>query len=140
MAVRSPQVTRSIGVTQSRPLSADDIQKAKMRAHFMQNKYGKTITPDEKIKSESEKRKSESENKLTTASPNASVVTLVSKANVQIELEEQTTVDDSLSKLSNPCETSLKLEEPQWKKCKRIQIQWKMPPGTFAGFLFLIDL
>ncbi|XP_042061731.1 homeobox protein LUMINIDEPENDENS-like [Salvia splendens] len=128
VAVRSPQVARSMGVTQSRPLSADDIQKAKMRAHFMQNKYGKTITPDEKIKSESEKRKSESENKLTTASPNASVVTLVSKANVQIELEEQTNVDDSLSLLSNPCETSLKLEEPPRKKYKRIQISWKMPP------------
>ncbi|XP_042034829.1 homeobox protein LUMINIDEPENDENS-like isoform X2 [Salvia splendens] len=128
VAVRSPQVARSTAATQSRPLSADDIQKAKMRAHFMQNKYGKTITPDENIKSESEKRKSESENKLTTASPNASVVTLVSKANVQIELEEQTKVDDSLSKLSNPCETSLKLEEPPWKKYKRIQIPWKMPP------------
>ncbi|KAL1542661.1 homeobox protein LUMINIDEPENDENS [Salvia divinorum] len=127
VAVRSPQVARSTAATQSRPLSADDIQKAKMRAHFMQNKYGKIITPDEKIKSESEKRKSESENKLTTASPNASLVTLVSKANVQIELEEQTKVEDSLSKLSKPCETSLKLEEPPWKKYKRIQIPWKMP-------------
>lgn len=182
-AVRSPQVARSTSTTQSRPLSADDIQKAKMRAHFMQNKLGKTTIPDEKIKSETEKQKSDSENKLTSASSHASLATSVSKSNVQSELEEQIKCEDSLPKLpnpledpkkcddsipklynqleeqkkpddslsklpnqleeqrkpddslsehSNPRETSLNLEEPPWKKYKRIQIPWKTPPGTFA--------
>lgn len=35
---------RSISTNSSRPLSADDIQKAKMRAMFMQEKYGKRDT------------------------------------------------------------------------------------------------
>lgn len=124
LAVRSPQVARSTSATQSRPLSADDIQKAKMRAQFMQNKHGKTITcPDEKIKSEGE-------NKCTAS--HASFAPLVSKSNVQTELEEQRKLDDSLSKLANPHETSpVNLEEPPWKKYKRIQIPWRTPPGTF---------
>ncbi|CAM0884647.1 unnamed protein product [Alopecurus aequalis] len=37
-------VARSISTNNSRPLSADDIQKAKMRAMFMQEKYGKVHT------------------------------------------------------------------------------------------------
>ncbi|GJM91967.1 hypothetical protein PR202_ga08390 [Eleusine coracana subsp. coracana] len=36
---------RSISTNNSRPLSADDIQKAKMRAMFMQEKYGKMESP-----------------------------------------------------------------------------------------------
>lgn len=35
---------RSVSTNNSRPLSADDIQKAKMRAMFMQEKYGKVDT------------------------------------------------------------------------------------------------
>ncbi|KAH6811139.1 Homeodomain-like superfamily protein [Perilla frutescens var. frutescens] len=131
LAARNPQVAKSTSATQSRPLSADDIQKAKMRAQFMQNKHGKTITPpDEKIKPDSEKQKTESENKLTTVnSSHASSETFVSKSNVLTELEEHKRFDDSLSTLSNPHETSsLNLEEPPWKKYKRIQIPWQMPP------------
>nr|KYP71331.1 Homeobox protein LUMINIDEPENDENS [Cajanus cajan] len=41
-ASRSSQVMRAGPVSQGRPMSADDIQKAKMRALFMQSKYGKT--------------------------------------------------------------------------------------------------
>lgn len=147
LAVRSAQVARSTSATQSRPLSADDIQKAKMRAQFMQNKYGKTITPpDEKRKPESEKLKSESENKLTVVNgSHSSLATSVSKSNVQTELEEQRKVDDSLSTLSSPPETSsLNLEEPPLKKYKRHPIPWQIPPGTFSfahvpiGLLVLI--
>lgn len=135
LAARSPQVARSTSAMQSRPLSADDIQKAKMRAQFMQNKHGKTITPpDEKRKPESDKRKSESENKLTVINgSHSSLATSVSKSNVQIEPEEQRKVDDSLFTLSSPPEiSSLNLEEPPPKKYKRIPIPWQMPPGTFS--------
>ncbi|KAL8548585.1 hypothetical protein ACS0TY_007759 [Phlomoides rotata] len=119
-AVRSPQVARITSTTQSRPLSADDIQKAKMRAQFMQNKHGKTMScVDEKIKLESENK--------STASP-ASLPPLVSKSNVQNELEEQRKLDDSSSKIAHAPETSpVNSEEPPWKKCKRIQIRWRKP-------------
>ncbi|KAM0828907.1 hypothetical protein ACQ4PT_067217 [Festuca glaucescens] len=40
-AGKSVQSARSLSTNNSRPLSADDIQKAKMRAMFMQEKYGK---------------------------------------------------------------------------------------------------
>lgn len=42
-AGRIPQATRSAPVSQARPMSADDIQKAKLKAMYkQQNKYGKT--------------------------------------------------------------------------------------------------
>ncbi|KAG8054024.1 hypothetical protein GUJ93_ZPchr0001g31887 [Zizania palustris] len=40
-AVKNLNPARSTSTNNSRPLSADDIQKAKMRAMFMQEKYGK---------------------------------------------------------------------------------------------------
>lgn len=115
-------VARITSTTQSRPLSADDIQKAKMRAQFMQNKHGKTISCfDEKIKPESENK--------STALP-VSLPPLVSKSNIQNELEgleEQKKLDD-FSKIVHAPETSpMNLEEPPWKKCKRIQIRWRKP-------------
>ncbi|KAI3449520.1 hypothetical protein Pfo_006185 [Paulownia fortunei] len=121
LAVRSPQVARSTSATQSRPLSADDIQKAKMRAQFMQTKHGKTITyPDEKVKPESQNR---------CTSSHASFPPSVSKSYIQIELEEQRKLDNDFSKHANPQETfSLDLEEPPWKKYQRIQIPWRTPP------------
>ncbi|KAI3864538.1 hypothetical protein MKX03_016995 [Papaver bracteatum] len=39
---RSLQVARPVNPNQGRPMSADDIQKAKMRAMFMRSKYGKS--------------------------------------------------------------------------------------------------
>jgi hypothetical protein len=43
-AVKNVNSVRNISTNNSRPLSADDIQKAKMRAMFMQEKYGKVDT------------------------------------------------------------------------------------------------
>ncbi|KAK6115026.1 hypothetical protein DH2020_007295 [Rehmannia glutinosa] len=120
LAVGSPQVARSTSTTQSRPLSADDIQKAKMRAQFMQSKHGKTITcPDEKVMPESQNR---------CTSSHAIVPPSVSKSYVQTEPEEQGKLDNAFSKLAKPQETSLDLKEPPWKKYKRIQIPWRTPP------------
>ncbi|CAN1354414.1 Homeobox protein LUMINIDEPENDENS [Linum perenne] len=38
---RSPQGGKAASISQGRPMSADDIQKAKMRALYMQSKYGR---------------------------------------------------------------------------------------------------
>ncbi|PIA44474.1 hypothetical protein AQUCO_01700223v1 [Aquilegia coerulea] len=59
---RSPQVTRAMNSNQGRPMSADDIQKAKLRAAFMQSKYGKTATAS----NESRQQKAEDQKKAAT--------------------------------------------------------------------------
>ncbi|GKU86775.1 hypothetical protein SLEP1_g1255 [Rubroshorea leprosula] len=40
--VKNSQETRTATINQGHPMSADDIQKAKMHAQYMQSKYGKT--------------------------------------------------------------------------------------------------
>lgn len=55
-AGRNSPPTRSAQANKSRPLSADDIQKAKMRAIYMKTKYGKTSEESMENKSETNKR------------------------------------------------------------------------------------
>ncbi|CAI9781120.1 unnamed protein product [Fraxinus pennsylvanica] len=114
----SPQVAKSVPATQSRPLSADDIQKAKMRAQFMQNKYGKSITsPDE----------SQKKSLSSQASPS------VPNAFVRPKLEEQKKLDIASSKVATKQETprdvtvNVDLDPPR-KKCNNVQIPWQTPP------------
>ncbi|KAL2238957.1 UNVERIFIED_CONTAM: Homeobox protein LUMINIDEPENDENS [Sesamum indicum] len=140
LAVRSPQVAKSTPATQSRPLSADDIQKAKMRAQFMQNKHGKTSTcPDEKVKPESQNRCTSSHANFPPSASKSNLQSepeeqrkldsAVSKSNVQSEPEEQRKLDNAISKLANQQAISpLELEEPPCKKNKRVQIPWRTPP------------
>ncbi|CAA2987680.1 homeobox LUMINIDEPENDENS [Olea europaea subsp. europaea] len=114
----SPQVAKSVPATQSRPLSADDIQKAKMRAQFIQNKYGKSITsPDE------------SQKKIISSQASPSVT----NAFVRPKLEEQNKLDIASSKVATQQETprdvtgNLNLDPPR-KNCKNVQIPWQTPP------------
>lgn len=44
-AQTATRVARTAIISNSRPLSADDIQKAKLRASYMQQKHGKTDVP-----------------------------------------------------------------------------------------------
>lgn len=131
MAGRSPQATRAAPVSQGRPMSADDIQKAKMRAVFMQSKYGKTSSSNE-----SKEAKTEGLNKTSTTQH--STLNPVSKAAIRPKIEEQMKPVILPSKISNrpdsPLELKLRmdLKEPLWDKCKRVQIPWQTPPGTFA--------
>lgn len=45
MPNRNPQVSKAGAASQSRPVTVDDIKKAKMRAFFMQSKYAKSGPP-----------------------------------------------------------------------------------------------
>lgn len=128
-AGRGTQVTRLFPTTQGRPLSADDIQKAKMRAQFMRSKYGvKTEVP-----------------RVLSASASASAsATSSSKAHVNPKVEEPATSSSSITplapkpKIEEHKEPSKVLEasvtdkvnvmEPLWKKCKRLPISWATPP------------
>lgn len=126
---RSPPVARTVPVSQGRPMSADDIQKAKMRALFMQSKYGKTVS------SKVNKAKTVSPSKSRTNQ--ASIAVCSSKVPSPLKIEEDKKPLLLPSKTSNRLESSysklkMDLKEPIWEKCKRVKIPWKTPAGTFA--------
>lgn len=120
-------------------MSADDIQKAKMRAQFMQSKYGKVgSSSKDKHEANSEGPSSKSSSAL------ASIPVTVSKAPVQPKIEENkkpvTLPPGPSNKVEAPPKPRLELEETLFEKCKKAQIPWQTPPGTFVlcllfGFL-----
>lgn len=117
MTGRSVQVTKFNNSAQGRPLSADDIQKAKLRAHFMQSKLGKSSSsPDE-----SPQLLPESSNKCTSSG-------VSTQTSPWHKAKEQNKSDQIVSTLDDKQEViKLDLEEPPSKKCKRVQIPWKPP-------------
>ncbi|CAL0311084.1 unnamed protein product [Lupinus luteus] len=122
---RSPQAATTRPVTQGRPMSADDIQKAKMRALFMQSKYGKTGPAKE-----SKGAKINGLNKPQTNQ--ASISACSSKVPLPLKIEEDKKSPPLPSKITSRSEASysnlkMDLKEPLWEKCKRVQIPWKTP-------------
>ncbi|KAK7378954.1 hypothetical protein VNO80_04405 [Phaseolus coccineus] len=121
---RSSQVTRAGPVSQGRPMSADDIQKAKMRALFMQSKYGKSSSK------ESKETKIDSQNKQPQTIP-ASIAACSSKVPTPYKIDENKKPLLLASKTSNRLEAYTKpkmdVKEPLWEKCMRVQIPWKRP-------------
>ncbi|KAJ7972921.1 Homeobox protein LUMINIDEPENDENS [Quillaja saponaria] len=121
---KSPQTTRAVPVNQSRPMSADDIQKAKMRAMFMQSKYGKSGLSKESAEAKAEN--------LLKPSNKASIPAS-SKVSVQPKIEENKNSMLLPSKISNRQEPSFDSnlgtdsKESLWEKSKRVQILWKTP-------------
>ncbi|KAM3356113.1 homeobox protein LUMINIDEPENDENS [Capsicum galapagoense] len=119
---------RSIGrpapATQGRPLSADDIQKAKMRAQFMQSKYGKANNDD------SSRAKPQAPNGITSSPDD--ILHGAPKLQDRPKVDECEKPNSVSSKGSNQLENHLKLsfdvEEPLPKRCKRMQIPWRKPP------------
>ncbi|XP_006359408.1 homeobox protein LUMINIDEPENDENS [Solanum tuberosum] len=119
---------RSLGrpapATQGRPLSADDIQKAKMRAQFMQSKYGKPNND------ESSRVKPQAPNGITS-SPNG-ILLGAPKFQDRPKVEECEKLNSVASNGPNQLENHLKLsfdiEEPPSKRCKKMQIPWRKPP------------
>ncbi|KAD1761765.1 hypothetical protein E3N88_42337 [Mikania micrantha] len=107
-ANRGPQVTRIFSTSQGRPLSTDDIQKAKMRAQFMRSKYGESP-------------------KVAKAHAHSKVESMMSLAIKQPKAEELKSLrsDDGLQAVPVHGKGIMDSEEP---KCKRFQISWAIPP------------
>ncbi|KAJ0054357.1 hypothetical protein Pint_01030 [Pistacia integerrima] len=128
VAGRSPQATRAAPLSQGRPMSADDIQKAKLRAQYMQNKYGKAASTS----NESSEVNTEGLNKSTNAL--ASSTSPVLKVHGRPKTEEQKKPVIPHSKISGRLEVPLDpkqkmdIKEPLQEKCKRVQIPWQTPP------------
>ncbi|KAF8015065.1 hypothetical protein BT93_H0758 [Corymbia citriodora subsp. variegata] len=124
MAGRSPQPSRVASVSRSRPMSVDDIQKAKMRALHMQNKYGKSGSSC----NESNEIKAESSVKtLMTKTVNLPPAAPV-HAQSEGELQKNMTPFEAPRKLdmSFP-KNKLDSRETVLEDCKRVRIPWKRP-------------
>ncbi|KAI3773128.1 hypothetical protein L6452_04328 [Arctium lappa] len=155
-AGRGPQVTRLVSTTQGRPLSADDIQKAKMRAQFMRSKYGESYVSPQVKKTEVPRAASTSQAAMTPPSskaapvrpkveePATSTSALTQSAakpggqpNVQPDIQPKAeehkkpailASGDDVQEAPIHSKGNMELEEPVWKKCKRFQISWVNPP------------
>ncbi|KAK7337417.1 hypothetical protein VNO77_17990 [Canavalia gladiata] len=122
---RSSQVMRTGPVSQGRPMSADDIQKAKMRALFMQSKYGKTG-------SSKESKETKIDSLIKPQTNQASIAACSAKVPTPPKIEEDKKALLLASKTTNRLDASyskpkMDLKEPLWEKCKRVQIPWKTP-------------
>ncbi|KAF5731465.1 putative Homeobox protein LUMINIDEPENDENS [Tripterygium wilfordii] len=128
MAGRSPQATRTAPVSQGRPMSTDDIQKAKLRAQHMQSKYGKTVP------SSNGGIGMKSEGLNNSSNTPANIVALVSKVLFPSKSEEQKKTMVSPPNISDkpeaPVDPKPKMDskELMWEKCARVQIPWQTPP------------
>ncbi|TXG63491.1 hypothetical protein EZV62_010485 [Acer yangbiense] len=135
LAGRSTQAARAAAMNQGRPMSADDIQKAKMRAHHMQSKYGKTSSSNG-----SNEAKTEALNKSPAipATP-ASILPPVSKVNVPPKIEEQKKLvipsPEVASGLEVPLDPKQKMDsrERLQEKGKMVQIPWQTPPEVILN-------
>ncbi|KAI7747691.1 hypothetical protein M8C21_029029 [Ambrosia artemisiifolia] len=131
-ANRGPQVTRIVSANQGRPLSADDIQKAKMRAQFMRNKYGESYVSPQ-VKTDVLRAKAHVHPKVEEDTSSSSMTPLAPKPHVQPKVEEHKSPvklgsgDEAQTVLVHSKEI-MDSEEPVWKKCKRLQISWAIPP------------
>lgn len=147
---RGPQVTRLFPTAQGRPLSADDIQKAKMRAQFMRSKYGesyvgshphvKTEVPRVLMSATSSSSSSSSKAHVHPkveehATSSSSMVTPLAPKPKTPHVQVQPKVDEEKKELvKNEVQEA---EEPVWKKCKRLPISWVNPPGIKSTFRFV---
>lgn len=149
-AGRSPQTVRIGTSSRSRPMSADDIQKAKMRALYMQSKNSKkdplpsvigesrtivpTIVPEKPLTLPSVKDSppSQSNEAKTEYTPVPSAVQPVNSpaVNVPVQADEIKKPSTPPKSISNKVGVLLKMS-PQTilKNCKRKQIDWRVPPG-----------
>lgn len=131
-AGRSVQVARAGPSNQSRPMSADDIQKAKMRAMFMQNKYGKSdVSTPENLGQKSVNREISSAQIIKTT-PSSRIAQLPhTKWNEDkkplIPIRKPSPV--KMETDSKPNKTS---REHLLERLKSVRTQWHSPPGTVA--------
>lgn len=119
-----------------RPITADEIQKAKLRAQFLQSNKTKTDGP---------KRPS----LLTSDFLSASEAYLrpkleaQKKARLHPPTSSKQVNSSSDQKLASDQKPAFDQKEHLLDKCRRVQIPWRAPPGTvssnFVGFFLCIS-
>ncbi|XP_065861299.1 homeobox protein LUMINIDEPENDENS [Euphorbia lathyris] len=127
-ASRSPLSSKTVSVSQGRPMSTDDIQKAKMRALFMQNKYGKVGASSNGTND----KKTENLNKPSSTPPSTSL--LASKVPLRPKVEEHKNFAAVPPNICNKHENHLVLKHKMGSKehleelYRKVQIPWQIPP------------
>ncbi|XP_042517376.1 homeobox protein LUMINIDEPENDENS-like [Macadamia integrifolia] len=127
-STRSLQVARAVPAKQSRPMSADDIQKAKMRAHFMQSKYGNIGS------SSTDGQRQKTEDPMKPYASQRGNLPSASKTLHRPKIEEDTNfaalASTTSSKLEDPIKpmASLDHQKSSQEKFRRDQISWQIPP------------
>lgn len=139
---RSPLVARTAPSNHSRPMSADDIQKAKMRAIHMQEKYGKNSSTSEKSPPKIEDSEASSASQASNPLPANKTPRLPQLKRSEVK-KPSILAAKSLShkpetySRSNP---NLIQQELLLGTLKKSQLQWRTPPGTSAFVLFIFLL
>ncbi|KAJ4828497.1 hypothetical protein Tsubulata_012461 [Turnera subulata] len=133
-AGRSPQASKAASVSQARPMSADDIQKAKLRAQYMQSKYLKAGSSS----NGSNSVKNEGLNKLSSTNSSSG-----SRSPVRPKIEDMKPVilPPKLT-VEKILETKLKDDPtvPFGDFCCRVQIQWQTPPEMKLNSLWRLGM
>ncbi|KAL1225132.1 Homeobox protein LUMINIDEPENDENS [Cardamine amara subsp. amara] len=150
-AGRSPQTVRIGTSSRSRPMSADDIQKAKMRALYMQSKNSKkdplpsangetrTVVPTivsekplalQSVKDSPPSQSNEAKTEEDTPAPSAVQPVNSPAVNVPVQADEIKKPSTPPKSISSKVGVLMKMS-PQTilKNCKRKQIDWRVPPG-----------
>ncbi|KAK1279129.1 Homeobox protein LUMINIDEPENDENS [Acorus gramineus] len=123
---KNPQGAKAVTKNQSRPMSADDIQKAKMRAMFMQNKYGKiTASPNESVSMKVDDQKV-SVSQTDNISPALKPYELKTDEDEKPEVTSLRIIQPS-EPVRDP-EPGLALQESLSDMLKRDQVPWRIPP------------
>ncbi|KAF6142677.1 hypothetical protein GIB67_015163 [Kingdonia uniflora] len=121
---KSPQAGRAVSSNQGRPMSTDDIQKAKMRAMFMQSKYGKNET------SSADKLPISHSNRILSAHN----IHVTPKIKIHKRIREDKKPERMVSEItpskapmdSEP--SSSTKEQTLWEKVNKERIPWNNPP------------
>ncbi|KAK9146894.1 hypothetical protein Sjap_006797 [Stephania japonica] len=139
---RNVQVARIMPSKQGRPMSADDIKKAKMRASFMQSKYGNNGSSSNENQQQKIEDPNQSNNSLIRPFISTSKLPLRRKIeegskNKLLTAEPSTLPEapevpalDTGTVSENAADTmpSFGPAEPSQEELKMKQIPWRMPP------------
>ena len=133
-AGRSAQVVRAVSANHSRPMSADDIQKAKLRAMFMQHKYGK-VDPSssgsklEKIEDPKALSASQINNVLSECKAPQDPHLIKEGNSIRIVSTKDNLLSESETASNSNSNSTSKQDCLGMLNCK--PIQWKIPRGIF---------
>ncbi|XP_010259673.1 PREDICTED: homeobox protein LUMINIDEPENDENS-like [Nelumbo nucifera] len=135
---RSQKAGKAVPAKQCRPMSADDIQKAKIRAIFLQNKRGKTGS------SSSENLQQKTEDPVKSSVSEISNLLSAHKSHVRPKLEDSKS-EELASKicpitLEAPADLKpiLGPQAPPRDNLKRDRIPWQTPPEVRINSLWRV--
>ncbi|KAE8779729.1 homeobox protein LUMINIDEPENDENS [Hordeum vulgare] len=142
-AGKNAHSARSMCTNNSRPLSADDIQKAKKRAMFMQEKYGKVDTSKVSDKPETTENKKPS-GLVNSNVPPMPTSPLTSTAKQPVDPSPSTSIQNAVPLLDNPeilasPKLNIAPRETPIEKLDSKRVRWQIPPEVWIDPLWSVS-